>query len=122
MTQFSKGNLRSAKLSNEQVLEMRQLYHDEQWTQAALARRYGVNVNTVGRIVRGESRQRVPMPVGNPADIAARLVAIQEETNQATADKLQRDIQREFDSHVKPERELDAFKDPKALNKYGVDE
>jgi transcriptional regulator with XRE-family HTH domain len=122
VTLFSHGNTRAAKLSNEQVLEMRQHYHDDGWTQAQCARHYGVNVNTVGRIVRGESRQRVPMPSESPDIIAARLMALQEEANRATHDRLTKEAQKEYDKTIKPSKGLEAFKDPNALSKYGVEE
>jgi hypothetical protein len=61
MTKFSKGSLAAAKLTPSQVMEMRELYN-ERWTQGALARRYGISVVQVGRIVRGESWQQYPQP------------------------------------------------------------
>lgn len=69
MSKFHKGNIRARKLTASQVLEMRELYHEQAWTQSALARRYQVSVITVGRIVRGESWQSFAMPV-NATDIA----------------------------------------------------
>jgi hypothetical protein len=51
---FGKGNNRGAKLTGQQVLALRQLYADGA-TQGSLARRYGISVNQIGRIVRGES-------------------------------------------------------------------
>jgi uncharacterized protein YjcR len=51
---FSRGNRRGAKLSPGQVLELREAYAAGE-TQGSLARKYGVSVGQVGRIVRGES-------------------------------------------------------------------
>ena len=56
---FSKGNTRAAKLSNEDVLKLREEY-SQGASQGSLARKYGLSVGQVGRIVRGESRQVVP--------------------------------------------------------------
>jgi transposase-like protein len=119
MTQFQPGNTRSAKLSNEEVLEMRRRYGEGQ-SQAQLARHYGVNVNTVGRIVRGESRQRVPMPVDPPDVIAARLAALQESHNQSIHERLTTAIQKEYTTQVKPIQELEEFLSPTAADKYGI--
>lgn len=47
----------SAKLTPEQVVEIRRLYFQEHWTQARLARRFQITIGTVGRIVRGETWQ-----------------------------------------------------------------
>lgn len=72
---MKRSNPRAAKLSNEQVFEMRSLYNTGEWSQGALARRFGVAINTVGGIVRGETRQAVPMPV-NGTDKALDELAI----------------------------------------------
>jgi len=121
MTQFQPGNTKSTKLTNEQVLDIRLKYQDEGWTQAQLARHFGVNVNTVGRIVRGETRQRVPMPT-DPHEMARRLMALQEEENRRTQERLTKETQAHYDQHIKPERELDRFVDDSVLSKYGVKE
>lgn len=52
---FRKNHTTAAKLTPEQVLEMRERYVEEGWTQGALAREYKVSVGQVGRIVRGEA-------------------------------------------------------------------
>lgn len=43
----------------ELAARMRQLYNDpdEPWTQGRLARHFGFSINTIGRIVRGETHQ-----------------------------------------------------------------
>lgn len=56
---------KSVKLSDEEVVEILRLYHDEKWTQGALARKFNVSAGTIGRYVRGESRQDV---VAEPLD------------------------------------------------------
>ena len=56
---FRPGNTRNAKLMPADVLEIRELYWQQNWTQGALARRYHVNVMTIGRIVRGETWQHL---------------------------------------------------------------
>jgi hypothetical protein len=57
---FRIGNVRAAKLTPEAVLEIRELYWQQNWTQGALARRFNVSIITIGRIVRGESWQKYP--------------------------------------------------------------
>jgi hypothetical protein len=61
MSRFAPGNSKAAKLTNEQILEMRQKYEGGEYSQGRLAREFGISVNHVGRIVRGESRQSVPL-------------------------------------------------------------
>jgi len=62
MTKFTKGNAARSKLTHEQVWAIRERYQQGGITQAALARQYGVTAETVGRIVRGETRISVPEP------------------------------------------------------------
>ena len=54
------GHRRSAKLTPEQVLDMRRLYAEEGWSQGRLARHFCMSVGQVGRIVRGEQWQDYP--------------------------------------------------------------
>lgn len=54
-TQFGFGHKKSAKLSGEQVYEIRRRYTEERHTQGRLARDFGVSVGHIGRIVRGEN-------------------------------------------------------------------
>lgn len=53
------------KLSNAQVIEIRQVYAESQITQQALADNYGVAFQTISRIVRGESRINQKGPTGD---------------------------------------------------------
>lgn len=64
MPSFNRGNLKSAKLTPEQVYDIRQKY-TEGWTQAALARLYQVTTGTIGRIVRGEAWQQFANPAAD---------------------------------------------------------
>lgn len=56
MSKMRKYNTRSAKLSNSQVIEIRQHYADG-WSQGRLAREFDMSVVQIGRIVRGESHR-----------------------------------------------------------------
>lgn len=88
---------RNTKLSDEQVVEVLRLYHEERWSQGRLARHFQVSVVTIGRYVRGESRQAVvdAAPVSNPdipmpseqtlAESMARLTQIMETTAEPAA-------------------------------------
>ena len=118
MTKFTPGNTRAARISNEQVLELRRLYFDENWSQARLARHYQVNVNTIGRIVRGESRQRVPMPSAKPEEIAERLLALQRQHDQEVLERLNQAIAKEPATLAK-EAET-SLMDWAAADKYGA--
>lgn len=79
MPKFIRGATAAAKLTLEQVQEMRRHYRDGA-TQGDLSRYYGVSIGQVGRIVRGESWQSgVNAGKGSQADIdssQARLAAM----------------------------------------------
>ena len=117
MSKFTAGNSRAAKLSNEQVLEMRSLYTTEGWTQGTLARKFGVSVNTVGAIVRGETRQNVPMPV-RPEDIVKSLQRLEESQGAKVLDKLRQDVAAV--PELRASRNLKKLTDPKGAEKFGV--
>jgi len=57
MAKFHRHHTKAAKLTAEKVLEIRRLYHEENRTQASLAREFEVTDGTIGRIVRGTSWQ-----------------------------------------------------------------
>ena len=73
MTKFGKGNSLRSKLTNEQVWTIRERYMAGGCTQASLSREYGVTTETIGRIVRGETRVAVPTPT--PAITAETIAA-----------------------------------------------
>lgn len=84
MSLFTKRNSRAAKLSTLQVIEIREKYNTGSYTQASLAREYGVTVVQIGRIVRGEVWQSIRSPMPTQAEFdesAKRLMAIQHEVN-----------------------------------------
>lgn len=62
MTTFSANNRKAAKLTGEQVIEIRQKYAlpGRQYTQDRLAREYQVSVNTIRNIVNGVTWQTLP--------------------------------------------------------------
>lgn len=121
MTKFAKGNTRGAKLSNEQVFEIRRLYN-EGASQAQLSRDFGVVINTVGRIVRGESRQAVPMALSDADHTEAkrRLESLQTARGDAAVERLGVAVQKAFEKEVKPERELDKLTDYPAAERFGI--
>lgn len=123
MTKFAPGNSRAARVSNEQVLEIRRLYHDEGWTQGRLAREFGLNINTIGRMVRGESRQRVPMPTDSPSEIAARMAKLQSLRDAEIRERLAADLAKEPSILVKQaEQDLAEFASPDAVRRFGIDD
>ena len=86
MSGFRQGHSHSKKLSNEQVWEIKDKYFNRGYTQAALCREYGVVRETIGRIVRGESRQNVGKPEApkeDPMAVFNRLMVLQEGLRQA---------------------------------------
>lgn len=54
MSKFRQHNTRAARLTPEEVYQIRQEY-EAGTTQGELCRKYGVSVGTIGRIVRGET-------------------------------------------------------------------
>jgi hypothetical protein len=54
--QFQRGNNRAAKLTGEQVVEMRERYKTERGlSQSMLAREYDCSINTIARILSGQT-------------------------------------------------------------------
>lgn len=119
---FSRGNTKAAKLSNEEVYAMRREY-EEGATQAFLSRKYGLHINTVGRIVRGEARQSVPMadPNLDPDKTLEKLLEIQAKRGTEILDKAAAEAQAVMNAKVKPERELERLAESKA-GQYGAGE
>ncbi len=119
MSKFRQGNIKAAKLSNEDVLELRRKYIHENppWTQGALSRHYGLSINTVGRIVRGESRQSVPMAISSEdiAESAARLVGMR-------VDRVAERVDQELIKGSRPDRLLDELNDFDKASEFGVTE
>lgn len=90
MTQFGGHNQKAAKLSGGNVADMRALYKQGGVTQGELSRRYGVSVIQIGRILRGEVWQKVPveermLSAGELQEQAERLLRLQEAVAQARA-------------------------------------
>lgn len=64
---------RSAKLTEEQVAEIRRLYAAKQGSTISLGKRFGVKQSTIHRIVTGKNWKCVPQPVLEVADAIERL-------------------------------------------------
>lgn len=67
--EFRLNHRKAAKLTGEQVVEIHALYNAGM-TQGALGRRYKVAVNTIGRIVRGESWMNLWQQTDQDVEIA----------------------------------------------------
>ena len=52
----------SQKLTDVEVVEIRRRYAEEGLSQGELGREYDVTIQTIGRIVRGESRTKLKLP------------------------------------------------------------
>ena len=60
MNEFDPEHKKSRrKITDTQVRELKELYHEQKWTQKELADKFGISVMQVGRIVRGDSRKSV---------------------------------------------------------------
>lgn len=95
MSKFGRFNTRAARLSPEQVLEIRQRYAAGE-TQGSLCRTFSVSVGTIGRIVRGETWNQYQGP---RAEQTYNVPPVpQEEIDQSLAKVL-------HDTEVTPERE-----------------
>jgi hypothetical protein len=78
---FRLGNIRGAKLTPEQVVEIRERYWRGMESQGALCRAYGVSKETIGRVVRGETFQEYggPVPGGREKPPAQELAEAAED-------------------------------------------
>jgi hypothetical protein len=85
---FGSKNTRAAKLDATKVHELRMKYHNGA-TQGSLAREYGISVNQVGRIVRGESWQQYHNPAMPEVQTMQPQREITDEEIQASLNKLQ---------------------------------
>jgi transcriptional regulator with XRE-family HTH domain len=121
MSKFSQGNTRGAKLTNEQVFELRRLYNEEGWTQSQLSKHFNLSVNHIGRIVRGESRRAVPMALPEEDHQAAqrRLIELQVQRGTEQVERLMGAAQRAHDQAVQPTKALEELLNPDA-EKFGV--
>lgn len=84
MTAFQGRNVRASKLTVRDVQEIRRFYGQGTVSQGQLARDYKVSIVTIGRIVRGEVWQSVPvldhlMSEGEIKESALRMLALQRE-------------------------------------------
>lgn len=76
--QFTRHNLRSAKLTASKVAEIRYRYNNNLASQGQLSREFQVSIGQIGRIVRGESWQQFGM----------------QETEEQIADQAQQSMER----------------------------
>lgn len=109
---FNHRNSRAAKLTPEQIITIRMRYDNEAYcTQGKLSREYGVSVQQIGRIVRGEAWQALPGGAAQgPSDAAieARMnddPALMARSKQAMADMIERS--KASGEEVKPLSEVD---------------
>lgn len=90
---FQRNNRRASKLSVPEVEEIRYLYQQGKLTQGDLSRRFGVSVVQIGRIVRGEVWQQLPvlsplMSEGELKESATRMLAMQEKLQEDAVARL----------------------------------
>lgn len=117
MSRFTRGNSRAAKLTDAQVLDIREKYFRHGYSQNRLAREYQVVPQTIGRIVNGLSRQNL---TAHPADIASKAAASEERmkvllnTLNETAEGLP------IAGEIRAEQQLDSLVSPKART-YGAE-
>lgn len=87
---LNRGNPRSAKVSPDQVLNIRRLY-SEGWTQGQLAREYNLSIGQVGRIVRNEAHQNLE-PVSEGGRYRRDAAPVTDSDIQASLAKLQAEL------------------------------
>ena len=80
MNNFRSGNKKAAKLTAEQVNDIRRRAASGRWTQRALGEEFDITVVQIGRIVRREVWRDLPPPQASSAEQALamrRLLALQ---------------------------------------------
>ena len=113
MAKFHRKNGASAKLTASMVLDMRAEYA-EGATQGDLSRKYEISVVQVGRIVRGESWQNLPIDL-SPAAKQQQLLRSLEAAEEAKAlGKMEGAIAAEKERD--PDRMLEELKGPPILD------
>lgn len=91
---FHRNNRGASKLTAGDVRNIREMYGGGHYTQGQLSRDFGISVNQIGRIVRGESWQDIPEPLSDEiaANALTRLIKTQEEVN--LSNKLAEEVKR----------------------------
>jgi len=117
MTKFSQGNNKAAKLSNVDILELRDRVLNQGWTHGQACRHYGLHINTVGRIVRGESHRNVPMP--SEGAITEKQEALIAQQQESILERLRKDIEK-AQAQPNPDRDLEELADWAGAGKFGV--
>ena len=107
---FEPGNTKATQVTDAQVYEIKDKYLNQGYTQGRLAREYGLSINTIGRYVRGESRQKVTPPA--PTLTSEELQAIAE-----NALRIQEELTRK---PVRVDKDLGKFLDNDRAAEYGV--
>lgn len=91
---FERKNSKAAKLTLEQVQDIREHYANGA-TQGSLCRYYGVTIGTIGRIVRGETwTGGAAVGKGTQADIDASLARLQALTGAGSIAEIQGAVER----------------------------
>src|SRR5208337_974748 len=110
---FRKRNTGSAILTATKVLDIRRRAASGE-TQGSLSRLFGVGVGQIGRIVRGEVWQNVPMPDAANAS-EERLLEMLGIDRPSTSgwDRMQAEAQAKLDKDLKVDRLLDEVCKPK---------
>ena len=76
---FQRGNTKGGKLTGEQVVEIREKYALEGWTQSALSRAFQVSISTIRNILNGTTWQQIEAGQGlekrprNPAQVQSHV-------------------------------------------------
>jgi len=112
MGKFSQNNL---KLTNGDVYAIREKYATGNYSYGRLAREYGVVSETIGRIVRQETRNRVAVPIEkvDVEEMAERFRQLQMKLN-SEAQKLP------IAKEIAASKQLDSLLDPDRAAKFGA--
>lgn len=103
MSKFGQNHTKAAKLSAEQVRQIRELYANSSASQGQLARDFGISIGQIGRIIRGEAWQQVPATAATREQLALsaqRMLELQEAERKLSAEeRMIRDIAEEQARH-----------------------
>lgn len=110
---LNRGNPRSAKVTPDQVLNIRRRYTQGE-TQSILARDYGLSVGQIGRIVRNEAHQNLD-PVPETGRYRNQSANVTEADVEASLAKLQGKLESDIADERKVEKDLEEFLSDKKL-------
>lgn len=117
MSKFRRGHITRAKLTPQQVLEMRNRGASGE-THGSLSRAFGIGIGQVGRILRGEAWQEYQQPETESEQLhqqAVGTIAVSQYNEQASLEKLSKlldEAQKLKDADSNADAALNELKNP----------